>query len=65
MTRILRMFQYLVVFLSMLFWGWIWGPLGMLLSVPLTMCVKIFLENTDDLRWIAVLLGPVASEEPA
>lgn len=46
----------LVVFLSVLFWGWIWGPVGMLLSVPLTMCVKIVLENTDDLRWLAVLL---------
>lgn len=46
----------LVVFLSVLGWGWIWGPVGMLLAVPLTMCVKIVLENTDDLRWIAVLL---------
>lgn len=46
----------LVVFLSVLFWGWLWGPVGMLLAVPLTMCVKIVLENTDDFRWAAVLL---------
>jgi len=46
----------LVVFLSLVFWGWVWGPMGMLLSVPLTMIVKIFLENSDDLRWMAVLL---------
>lgn len=50
----------LVVILSLLFWGWAWGPLGALLSVPLTMVVKIFLENTQDLRWIAVLLDKQA-----
>lgn len=46
----------LVVILSLLFWGWTWGPLGALLSVPLTVIVKIWLENTPDLRWVAVLL---------
>ncbi|MBW3533888.1 MAG: AI-2E family transporter [Gemmatimonadetes bacterium] len=46
----------LVVVLSLLFWGWLWGPVGALLSVPLTMVVKIILENTPDLRWLAVLL---------
>jgi len=46
----------LVVFLSLLFWGWVWGPMGMLLAVPITMTLKIAFENTDELRWIAVLL---------
>lgn len=46
----------LVVILSLLFWGWAWGALGALLSVPLTVIVKIWLENTPDLRWIAILL---------
>ncbi len=46
----------LVVFTSMVFWGWIWGPLGMLLSVPLTMIIKIMLEYSDEFRWMAVLL---------
>ena len=46
----------LVVIMSLLFWGWTWGPIGALLSVPLTMVVKIWLENTRDLRWVAVLL---------
>ena len=47
----------LVVFMSLVFWGWVWGPVGMLLSVPLTIIVKIILENTEDLRWLAILLG--------
>jgi predicted PurR-regulated permease PerM len=46
----------LVVFLSLVFWGWMWGTIGMLLSVPLTMMIKIFLENSEDLKWAAVLL---------
>jgi len=46
----------LVVFLSLVFWGWMWGSIGMLLSVPLTMIIKILLENTDDLQWVAVML---------
>jgi AI-2 transport protein TqsA len=53
----------LVVFLSMVFWGWVWGPVGMVLSVPLTMIVKILLEHTHDLKWAAILLGP-APEDP-
>ena len=48
----------LVVFVSLVFWGWALGLVGMLLSVPLTMIVKIALESKDETRWIAVLLGP-------
>jgi AI-2 transport protein TqsA len=47
----------LVVLSSLIFWGWVLGPLGMLLSVPLTMTLKIALESDEDTRWIALLLG--------
>lgn len=47
----------LVVFLSLLFWFWVWGPIGMLLSAPLTMILKITLEQSDELRPVALLLG--------
>lgn len=47
----------LVVFLSLVFWGWLWGPLGMLLSVPLTMILRIALDNTEDFRWLAQMIA--------
>ncbi|MEZ4454151.1 MAG: AI-2E family transporter, partial [Nannocystaceae bacterium] len=47
----------LVVFLSLLFWGFVWGPVGMLLSVPLTMAIKISFEQSEEHRWIAVFLS--------
>ena len=53
----------LVVILSLLFWGWVWGPIGMLLAVPLTMVLKIMLENTGDLLWVAVLLDKSPPDE--
>jgi AI-2 transport protein TqsA len=47
----------LVVFLSLIFWGWVLGPIGMLLSVPLTILVKIALDMNKETRWLSVLLG--------
>ncbi|OQY50514.1 MAG: hypothetical protein B6230_06150 [Desulfobacteraceae bacterium 4572_89] len=47
----------LVVFLSLAFWGWVLGPVGMLLSVPLTMAVKIALGGKTSTRWLSILLG--------
>jgi predicted PurR-regulated permease PerM len=47
----------LVVVLAIVTWGWILGPVGALLSVPLTMVLKIVLSHVDDLKWLAILLG--------
>ena len=47
----------LVVLLSVLFWGWVWGPAGMLLAVPLTMVIKVGLDNSEDFRWISIAIS--------
>ena len=54
----------LVVVMSVMFWGWLWGPIGMLMAVPLTMMVKVVLDNSDEFRWIAVAIGQDA-QRPA
>lgn len=46
------------VLLSLVFWGWVWGPTGMILSVPLTMVLKIILDHTGQLRWLVMILAP-------
>lgn len=50
----------LVIFLSLLFWGWVWGPVGMLFCVPMTVIAKVVLESQEDTLWLAVLLGSSA-----
>lgn len=47
----------LIVFLSLIFWGWLLGPIGMLLSVPLTSVCKILMETTPGGGRLAILLG--------
>ncbi len=52
----------LVVVLSALFWGWVWGPVGMFVAIPLTMLIKVILDNSDDLRWLSVAMGKSSAE---
>lgn len=47
----------LVVFCSLVFWGWVLGPVGMLLCVPLTVIFRIVLETNESTRWLAIMLG--------
>jgi AI-2 transport protein TqsA len=55
----------LIVFLSMVFWGWLFGPVGMLLSVPLTIAVKFLSLRNPNTLWLAVLLSNKVEETTA
>ena len=57
----------LVVFLSFFFWSWVLGPLGMFLSMPLTVIVLLVLESFDETRWLArtVSTMPTADDNKA
>ncbi|BAF71800.1 AI-2E family transporter [Sulfurovum sp. NBC37-1] len=52
----------LVIFLSMTFWGWVFGPAGMILSVPLTMTVQYLFGQYQETEWIALLLSDYETE---
>jgi predicted PurR-regulated permease PerM len=47
----------LALVVSLLFWGWVWGPVGLLLAVPLTMAVRLVLGEFEQARWLAVLIA--------
>jgi predicted PurR-regulated permease PerM len=55
--------RFVWIFVSLIFWGWILGPVGMLLAVPLTMTVRIITEAHPDTKWISQLLTPEPKPE--
>jgi len=50
-----------VVFISMVFWGWVFGSVGMFLSVPLTIVIKLAFDNSEKWQWISILLSDAVS----
>jgi len=57
--------RMLVVFISLVFWGWVFGPVGMLLAVPLTMTLKIMLNGYEQTRPLALLMDYPEDESVA
>lgn len=53
----------LVIFLSMTFWGWIFGPAGMILSVPLTMGLQYLFDQYEETKWVALMLSDYEKEQ--
>jgi predicted PurR-regulated permease PerM len=53
-----------VVFISLIFWGWILGGIGVLIAVPLTLSVQMVCELFGETQWIATLLGLSPKDEP-
>jgi predicted PurR-regulated permease PerM len=52
----------LVVLMSLVFWGWVLGSVGMVLAVPLTVILRIMLDRQPSTQWVAILLGPAVPD---
>lgn len=53
----------LVIFFSLIFWGWVLGIVGMFLAVPITMTLKIAFGSTKETKWIAILMSNISSKK--
>jgi len=53
----------LVVLISLIFWGWALGPVGMLLAIPLTILLKIIFDNREETKYFGLILGDESSLE--
>ena len=53
-----------VVFVSLFVWGWILGPIGFFIGVPMTLVIIKYLENFDETRWMSLLMGSDDSDNP-
>jgi predicted PurR-regulated permease PerM len=51
-----------VTFLSLVIWGWVLGPIGAILAVPMSIIMQAVLASRDETRWLAYLMG--SGQEP-
>ncbi len=55
----------LAVVVSATFWTWLWGPVGLVLSTPLTVCLVVLGRHVDQLEFLDVILGDAPALSPA
>ena len=53
----------LLILVSLIFWGWLWGLLGMMLAVPLTATIKIVIENLPAFQPLSILMSGTVDED--
>jgi len=56
-----------ILFLSLIYWNYVLGTAGVLLSIPLTLILKIIFESFDETKWLTRLMGPtgdIKDEKP-
>ncbi|MGB6329476.1 MAG: AI-2E family transporter [Halarcobacter sp.] len=53
----------LIIFFSLIFWGWVLGIVGMFLAVPLTMTLKIAFNSNTNTRWISIFMSNIGSKK--
>ena len=64
MSRAARM-NPVAIFVGLLFWSWIWGPIGLVVSTPLTLCLVILGRHVERLEFLDVLFGDRPALTPA
>ena len=52
-----------MILFALIFWGWQWGVIGMLTAVPITVLIKIILDNIPDLRFISVFMSATPEKQ--
>ncbi|MEN3942225.1 AI-2E family transporter [Prosthecobacter sp. SYSU 5D2] len=55
----------LSLLVAIVFWTWVWGPVGLLLATPLTVCLVVFAKYIPELRFIEILMGEKSEVQPA
>src|SRR4029077_3468670 len=55
----------LAVLLSALFWSWLWGPIGLILATPLTVCLVVLGKYVPQLHFLYLMLSDAPALPPA